>query len=253
MKCRICNQDSSVIFNAVILKKYDIKYYNCSYCGFLQTEEPYWIKEAYAESINLSDTGIMYRNLFLSSISSSILYCFFDRKKSFLDFAGGYGIFTRLMRDIGFDFYWNDKYSQNLIARGFEYKDTDIELITSFESFEHFENPIEEIESMLEISRNILFSTELLPAIVPNPKEWEYYGLGHGQHISFYSMDTLKYIATKYNLNLYTNKYSLHLLTDKKISNLSFQLLLKISRFGFFNIVKKLMKSKINNDWDLLK
>ena len=82
MKCRVCNQDSSVIFNAVILKKYDIKYYNCSYCGFLQTEEPYWIKEAYAESINLSDTGIMYRNLFLSSISSSILYCFFDRKKS---------------------------------------------------------------------------------------------------------------------------------------------------------------------------
>ncbi len=44
----------------------------------------------------------------------------------FLDYAGGYGVFTRLMRDIGFDFYWHDPYTQNLFANGFE---KDIKLI----------------------------------------------------------------------------------------------------------------------------
>ena len=65
------------------------------------------------------------------------------------------------MRDIGFDFYRYDKFSENLLARGFEYKNGGIELITCFEAFEHFDKPIEEIENMFKISKNILFSTEL--------------------------------------------------------------------------------------------
>jgi hypothetical protein len=93
----------------MILNKYDIKYYHCVNCGFLQTEESYWLNEAYDESINISDTGIMSRNIHLSKITTLILYFFFDKNNKFLDFAGGYGIFTRLMRDIGFDFYWSDK------------------------------------------------------------------------------------------------------------------------------------------------
>ena len=122
MNCKICNKKSNYIFNAKILNKYNIEYYHCPNCGFLQTEEPFWLEEAYKESINISDTGIMVRNLYLSKITTLIIYFLFDKNKKFLDYAGGYGIFVRLMRDIGFDFYWYDKYSENLLARGFEYK-----------------------------------------------------------------------------------------------------------------------------------
>lgn len=122
MKCKICNSKSINIFNAKILKKYNRKYFHCQNCGFLQTEDPYWLEEAYEESINISDTGIMSRNLSLSQLSTLILFFFFNKNAKFLDFAGGYGIFVRLMRDIGFDFYWYDKFSNNLLARGFEYK-----------------------------------------------------------------------------------------------------------------------------------
>lgn len=111
MQCKICYRDNHSIFNANILNKYDIKYYHCSKCGFVQTEEPYWLGEVYNESINISDTGIMFRNLYLSKISTLIIFVFFNKNKKYLDFAGGYGVFTRLMRDIGFDFYWKDKYS----------------------------------------------------------------------------------------------------------------------------------------------
>jgi len=72
-----------------------------------------------------------------------------------------------------------------LLARGFETtnKEYKYELVTAFEVFEHFAEPIQEFESMIKFSDNIIFSTELLPSLVPKPEKWWYYGLGHGQHI----------------------------------------------------------------------
>ncbi|XPV70021.1 MAG: class I SAM-dependent methyltransferase [Halarcobacter sp.] len=254
MKCKVCETNNDVLFTAKVLKKYDVKYYHCKSCGFLQTEEPYWLEEAYNESINISDTGIMNRNLFLSQSVTNIINVFFNKNDKFLDYAGGYGIFVRLMRDIGFDFYWNDKYSKNLVARKFEFNEKDsYSLLTSFESFEHFDKPILEIEDMLKISKSILFSTELCEDNPPKPDDWRYYGLNHGQHISFYSIKTLKYIAKKYNLNLYSYRSSLHLLTDKKINNYFFSLILKLNRLGLFYFLRKLNNSKTIKDWELLR
>ena len=159
------------------------------------------------------------------------------------------------MRDIGFDFYWRDPYSPNLVVRGFESKSNNLkyELITSFESFEHFVKPIKEIENMIQFSGNILFSTDLLLSTLPKPEEWWYYALESGQHISFYSYRTLKYIAQKYNMNISSNGRNIHILTkNKKISNKLFNLLLKFQRFGLFFYVKKKMKSLTVEDMNLL-
>ena len=159
------------------------------------------------------------------------------------------------MRDIGFDFYWRDPYSPNLVVRGFESKSNNLkyELITSFESFEHFVEPIQEFENMIKFSDNILFSTELLPFLIPKPGEWWYYALESGQHISFYSYRTLKYIAQKYNVNLCSNGRGIHMFTkNKKINDKLFNLLLKFQRFGLFFCVKKKMKSLTVADMNLL-
>jgi hypothetical protein len=158
------------------------------------------------------------------------------------------------MRDIGFDFYWYDKYTQNLFARGFEYNETikdEIEAITCFEVFEHLINPIEEIENMLSISKSIIFTTELLPNPIPKPQDWWYYGLDYGQHISFYSKETFQFIANKYGLN-YSNSGSLHILSQKKISNLKLKIL-KLSKLGLYNILKVKVKSKTWEDYLALK
>jgi hypothetical protein len=247
--CRICSCQSEEKYRAKILSKYDISYYFCEKCGFLQTEEPYWLEESYNTSITASDTGGLQRSLLLAEIISILIYKFFDRNALYLDFAGGYGLFTRRMRDIGFDFYWMDQYSVNLFARGFEYTDEigPVEIVTSFESFEHFIDPLREIETMLSFSKNIIFTTDILPSPVPQPKEWYYYGLHHGQHISFYSLQTLKFIANKYHLNLY-NIDSLHILTERNFDPLQLKLLFKLRRFGLFYYVKRNMKSKMVTD-----
>lgn len=216
--CIICNSELKPIFKTKVLNKYDVQYFVCPVCGLIQTEKPYWIEEAYKSSINDTDLGLLQRNLSLIKISKKIISFAFNKRGKFLDFAAGYGLFVRLMRDYGYDFYWQDLYTENIFAKGFEYKDEKIDLITTFESFEHFVNPICEIEKLFKISKNILFSTELYPEPIPNPDKWWYYASFHGQHIVFYSKKTFKFIANKYGVNYYTNGKNIHLLTEKKIS-----------------------------------
>jgi len=253
MICKICNGEGNKIFVSKILKKYDVQYFSCPKCGFVFVENPYWLEEAYMYPINLADTGILARNIFLSNLVINIIYYLFNYKGKFLDFAGGYGVFTRLMRDWGFNFKWQDKFSQNLLARGFEYSkkgDSDFELVTAFEVFEHLVNPINELEEIFKISKNVLFSTVLIPDKIINPSDWWYYGFNHGQHVSFYSKKTLEYIANKYELNYYTNGESFHIFTNRKISQVLFRVLVS-NKFGFFARLwaKKHLKSKTWEDY----
>ncbi len=195
--CKICDSLCDIFFNEKILKKHNINYFFCENCGFLQTEKPFWLDEAYSDSIAVLDTGIMHRNIEISKKLSVILYFLFDKNKIYADFAGGYGILTRMMRDIGFNFFWADKYSENLCSRGFEYDfKTKLEAATCFEVFEHFVDPLHEIQAILKFTNTIIFSTELLPDIIPKPNDWWYYSFDTGQHISFYSKKHL-YILQK--------------------------------------------------------
>jgi len=73
---------------------------------FYKQKSLFWVKEAYNNSTSITDTGIMSRNISSSKITATILYFLFKTFDKFLDYGGRYGIFTRLMRDIGFDFYW---------------------------------------------------------------------------------------------------------------------------------------------------
>ncbi|MDO5437319.1 MAG: class I SAM-dependent methyltransferase [bacterium] len=223
MKCKICGKEAGKIFDGKILKKYDIEYFFCPNCEHIQTEEPFWLKEAYADSISDEDTGIMKRNLDNTITAASILTSFYDIEGRFLDFAGGYGIFTRLMRDIGFDFVWDDKFSKNLFARGFEFSTDDkIELITAFEVFEHLAYPMIELKNMFEITGDILFTQKILPIPPLKQDKWWYYAPNTGQHISFYTNKTLDYMAEKFNKkHLFKNDF--HLFTSKDISEQEFE------------------------------
>ncbi|WP_170190187.1 glycosyltransferase, partial [Geitlerinema sp. P-1104] len=220
--CHICHSTSIPFAAHTVLNKYKIQYFQCSNCGFVQTEEPYWLDEAYSSAIANSDVGLVTRNLGLAQVAQHIILKHFDHNKPFLDYGAGYGLFVRLMRDAGFDFYWHDKYAENLLAKGFDATDDEnkreFELVTAFELFEHFTNPLEEIDAILSFSKNILFSTELLPQNNPRPGDWWYYAPLEGQHISIYTRKALEIIAQTRDLNLYSNGKSVHLLTEKTLT-----------------------------------
>lgn len=219
MKCIICLHDAELAFNATILKKYDIQYHKCNSCSFLFTEKPFWLEEAYSYAIANADTGLIRRS-FVNSLQVLILLHSLGlnvKQDKFLDYAGGGGILVRLMRDLGLDFYWNDKFCINWVANGFEGNlEQKYDAITSFESFEHFVDPIHEIGNLLNASDTLIFSTELIPTRVPD-KSWWYYSFETGQHIAFYSIETFEYIAHKYNVNYYCFD-NIHVLSKRNIS-----------------------------------
>ncbi|MCC7050787.1 MAG: class I SAM-dependent methyltransferase [Bacteroidia bacterium] len=254
MQCRVCESKTVKIFNSLVLHKYTVDYFHCPNCSFLQTEEPFWLDEAYSRPINLSDTGLLDRNIYFSKILSVLIYFFFDKSKSYLDYAGGYGVFTRLMRDIGFDFYWHDPYTKNLFANGFEIDkafETKFEFLTAFEVFEHLINPKEELERMLQLSDTIIFSTELMPQEMPNPKDWWYYGFSHGQHVSFYAKKTFYNLADQNKSNYY-NLNGIHIITKRKFNKTLLIVFKKLSKFGLYQIVKTLIKSKTFSDHTMI-
>lgn len=254
VNCKICASSSYLIGQKKVLGDYTASYYQCASCGFVQTDTATWLNRAYSVAINKSDVGVFRRNKFLIPVTTAIIKFFYDSNGKFLDYGAGAGIFVRMMRDAGYDFYYFDKYCYNIFAQGFEVHTVSrkaYDIITAFEVFEHFLNPLLEIEMMLNMSDNILFSTELVISPAPPLDVWNYYGLEHGQHISFYSRNSLKYVAHKFGLNFYTNNKSFHLFTKKKILKPAFSLL----SHPFFALMCRpitLKKSFIETDYKSL-
>ncbi len=240
--CKVCSSTLEKSFGAVILNKYDVDYFYCSNCGFLQTEEPYWLDEAYNSPIANADTGLVSRNVAISKRLSGLLTFFFNEKGKFLDVAGGYGILVRLMRDIGFDFYWSDPYCENLAAKGFEVSAAEppFDAVTAFEVLEHVYDPLSFIEKAFRESKSstIIFSTELFSGCPPTAESWYYYVFPTGQHISFYQHKTFEFIAKKMSLKFYSFG-NFHMLTDKKISN---KFLLKLLSTRFYILIGSYVK-----------
>jgi hypothetical protein len=92
-----------------------------------------------------------------------------------------------------------------------------------------------------------LFSTFLLPTSIP-ATDWWYYQFEHGQHISFYSKESLLYIAKEQGVHLYSHEY-LHLFTKRKLSESSIRWFLRFKKIGLYHYVRRRMKSKIQEDF----
>lgn len=232
------------VFRHEVLEKYDVEYFKCNGCGFLFVEEPFWLDEAYEKSITEADTGLLTRNIDFSRKVAVLIYHHFKRNGVYLDYAGGYGVFTRLMRDAGFSFLHTDPYTENMFAREFEWDGSSkVDGVSCFECVEHLPNPLESIGEILSISKNLIFSTEVLPSPVPDT-EWAYYSFEHGQHISFYETRTLEHIATSLGLHS-TSVGGLHLFTEEPLPRRQIKLLLRKTNRAPYLFSNKTMHERV--------
>lgn len=225
MNCPACGNTMQSVFSRKVLNKYEVHYFECCYCGLIKTEKPYWIDEAYSSAIADMDTGLVQRNIDLSNRIALIIEDNFNGDGLFLDYAGGYGLFVRLMRDKGFDYYWYDKYCDNVFSRHFSRKvdHSSYELVTALEYMEHVTNPLVEASKIVKITDNFLFMTEIRPKSIDAVKDWWYLVPDIGQHITFYTIDSLLIIADKLSMDLVTNGHNIHLLTRNKDIDIFFE------------------------------
>ncbi len=198
----------------------------------MQTEEPYWLEEAYSTAIARQDVGIMQRNLLNCEITSAVINLLFPRAGKGVDYGAGHGILVRLMRDRGFNFFWADLHAVNDYARGFECHEGDtFDILTAFEVLEHLVDPVSELEKLMVLSGNVLTSTCLLPDSPPRLSDWWYYVPRSGQHIAFYTKRSLGLLAARFGCHL-LSVGSYHLFTKEPKSHRLFQLAnrLKVAR-----------------------
>jgi len=220
--CPICSSEMRHAFEAQVLKKYLAQFEVCDACEYLRARDPHWLDEAYSSAIAAADTGLVMRNISLAfKVASTLFWVLGERGKGqYLDAAGGYGMLTRMMRDLGFDFYWSDKHCENLMARGFEYSPAvgNCEAVTAMEVLEHLTDPLSFVENTLKESGadSLIFTTELYEG-APPAADWWYYAFPTGQHIGFFRRSTLEVLGGRLGLQLISAN-GLHILSRRKLS-----------------------------------
>lgn len=198
--CRLCGGELQSLFSQKVLGKYDVSYYKCSECHSLQTEDPYWLEEAYKKN-NLSntDTGAAQRNL--HNLAACYAISKLLKAKNIIDIGGGDGLLCRLLRDYKINCYVKDKYATPTYGQGFTKEDfVTPDLIIGFEVLEHYPNPMSDLDDLFNRQpRALLLST----SIFTNEKQdWWYLSPQSGQHVFFYSKNAMALIAAKYNYDL---------------------------------------------------
>jgi hypothetical protein len=218
--CKVCNAPSAFFGETEVLTKYRVRYFRCERCGFIQTENPYWLDEAYSSAIAKQDVGIMQRNLENRDVTSAVLSLLYPKMSAAVDFGAGHGVFVRLMRDRGFNFFWSDLHATNDYARGFEgHQGSTYDFLTAFEVVEHLVDPVSDIEQLMGMSENVLISTYTVPHPAPGLSDWWYYVPSTGQHISFYTRESLRLLAARFQRNFLSSGIY-HLFTKKPQSAL---------------------------------
>jgi hypothetical protein len=247
--CRLCLCKSPHVFVRKLLN-YNISYYKCPNCGYLQTEEPFWLEHAYKEEINLTDTGLASRSIHNLGVVLAFILSSEIKKALLLDYSGGYGLLTRLLRDSGVNAFWSDKYCKCLFSRGFEdIGNTKYDIVTSFEVLEHLHNTKKELNDIFKKGENFIFTTCLYHKYIPS--DWWYFGLEHGQHIGFYTNRSMQYIA-KQNKLFYSCVFKCyHIFTKNRFSIVKFYLYYILVRV--FSAHTLVYKSKTWTDHMLLK
>ena len=247
--CKICEGVSVFFGETTVLKKYRVHYFSCQECGFIQTEKPYWLEEAYSSAIASQDVGVMQRNLVNRELTSAVLNLLFPKMSNAVDFGAGHGIFVRLMRDRGFNFFWSDLHATNDYARGFELQEhATYDFLTAFEVLEHLVEPIPDLARLMDLSDNVFVSTCIVPQPRPGLSDWWYYVPSTGQHISFYTTESLRRIAARFGRRLLTCG-SYHLFTREKRSDLLYKV---ANKLRIARIVNQLHRraSLMENDFE---
>lgn len=213
-----------------VLRHLDAEYRICTSCDFWFAADPSWLPLAYTDAITALDTGAVERNLRILRHLHLPIRLLTGASGAVVDWAGGVGLLTRLLRDIGIDAYWQDKYADNVFAKGFEWPTPTrtASVVLAIEAIEHTIDPVAFMSDALRAtcSPSIIITQPCYSTIDAN---WWYLAPETGQHIAFFTHRTLETIARKLEMRVYSAG-DLHLFTTVALPSHFFRMSVGFSR-----------------------
>jgi SAM-dependent methyltransferase len=194
-----------------------VYYFLCDTCGFCFAPDLYkWSKNEFSEKI-YNDDYVVVDPDYVSKrpiINAKNMEHFFGRAEGLkhLDYGGGSGLTSELLRDRGWDSRSYDPFDDrntNLNALG------KFEIVSAFEVFEHVPDPkslIRNLSNLLAPEGVVIFSTLLSDGqIARNTRlSWWYAGPRNG-HISLFSHDSLTRLTAQERLSLGSFSSGMHM------------------------------------------
>ena len=131
------------------------------------------------------------------------------------------GLFGRMMRDRGFNFFAYDRHQFPFYMDQFHANDPSTlepALITSHEVLEHLADPGRELTDIFGRGAElVIVSTEIFQGQGP---DWSYLAPHHGQHVFFYAQRAMEMIGARFGYN-YATIPMLHVFWRAELGNRS--------------------------------
>lgn len=253
-RCPICAGATEPLFEHEVLRRHRARYDRCAACGFVRAADPTWLEEAHRAPLSPLDTGLVSRNLWLLPRVAALLALTGRKERQCVDVGGGCGLFTRLMRDVGFDCYWQDKYAANLFARGFAADGLrgPVALATMFEVLEHSPDPLGLLREAIDAFAPdmVLAMTEVFEGAAPGT-DWPYYAFESGQHVSFFSRKAMAAAAASLGMHV-AFAGRCQLLSRAPVSPALFRLAMSRAAPAIFPALRRTLTPRIQADNEAL-
>lgn len=198
-ECKLCHSETELAFSKATPAGKSISYYQCKSCFSLQT---YFKGSSNKEKFEPSKVSKTLKSFFCLPQLLEILEV--KKEKFCLDIDSSSGLFTRLMRDMGFNFYACHDKTKEIFSQGFSDKklEQNYHLLTLLNVVEFFKDPDKEWKSVFDLDPEwVLIST---PIYLNQGSDWKNLTLPQARDQLFYSADALAQVAQKYNRTAYS-------------------------------------------------
>lgn len=200
-----------------VLPNCEAQLLECGSCGFIFVADPNWLEGSFSSHLNRQDVGSVDRTLLVSQFVRGLMGASpHQRAWKVLDFGGGDGLLTRLLRDVGVDCRWEDPYCEPVYAVGPPHEEVaHFDLVVMSEVALHLTDPVATFAGQISRADRVLFTATVPPS--PIPPDWWYLMPSTGQHVAFYPTRAVAGMAGQLGVHWCSDGKFFHLLSRAPI------------------------------------
>ena len=213
--CPICRSEVVPFSTLIIRGNISGAYKICKSCAFIYAENPNWLEGSFTDALNSLDIGSVDRCNIVADFVEVLLKSSKKDSPKVLDWGGGYGLLTRILRDRGVNCSHYDPFVEPLFAKNIKLlPNTKFDLVVLSEVMLHMTDPVGTLSELLKFSKRIMFTAVIAPPDV-NP-DWWYFMPETGQHITIFSKGSIFELGAALKVSVLSDKKFFHLISEDR-------------------------------------